>query len=351
MPTRKLLLILNRTQWPSLDAKLAEFLKPFSGKLDLRITLRHSDFSTIPFSDYVYPEGTYKEINKTWYDDNISRQAAGFNYVAFYVPRTQWLSTKHGFRADRNLGPIEVQFTSDENEVLQFPNGGKIVNAFVYFLQHEIAHCLYMEAEQPDRTHEFWDKYHENFLKYVLEDVEFKEPHPADEATGWQLFWATLIAFFTGSGVSKEDQEKTIDVIADELHIPKPDKPIKKSRLEELALIMEEVEAGSNPNSLARRLNNPGAIVYRPWQKQYGASPAKNGFAAFPTYAQGKQAQLHLLKAAFSDRMTVYRGTMTLDQFIRVYASTSPEIEKQNYIRRVSTFLNVPPTIMVKQLL
>jgi hypothetical protein len=115
--------------------------------------------------------------------------------------------------------------------------------------------------------------------------------------------------------------------------------------------MMEHIECGPYPNSLPRRLNNPGAISFAKWEVQYGAQPSTNHFARFPTYSLGKRAQLHLLNAAFSDRMTAYRSTMSPDQFIRAYASTSPEIEKQNYVSRVCEFLKVPKTTQVKTLL
>jgi hypothetical protein len=46
-----------------------------------------------------------------------------------------------------------------------------------------------------------------------------------------------------------------------------------------------------------------------------------------------------------------YRPEMTINSFIRTYASSSPEIEKANYVRRVSMDLNIPSTTILKTLL
>jgi hypothetical protein len=84
----------------------------------------------------------------------------------------------------------------------------------------------------------------------------------------------------------------------------------------------------------------------------YGAVPGINNFAKFPTYGLGKQAQLRLLRSAMTGRMIpYYRPEMTIDKFIRVYASSSPEIEKQNYVRRICSDLGITPTTILKTLL
>ena len=40
-----------------------------------------------------------------------------------------------------------------------------------------------------------------------------------------------------------------------------------------------------------------------------------------------------------------------MDKFIRTYASNSPKIEKENYVRRVCEDLNIPKTTIIKQAL
>lgn len=43
-----------------------------------------------------------------------------------------------------------------------------------------------------------------------------------------------------------------------------------------------------------------------------------------------------------------YRPEMTINQFIRIYASSSPEIEKKNYVFRVCAELNILPSTIIK---
>ena len=111
----------------------------------------------------------------------------------------------------------------------------------------------------------------------------------------------------------------------------------KKSRVEELGRAMEKVETHNNdPKTLGMKYNNPCCLKYSKWQTVYGSIPGLNGFAKFPTYSLGKQAQLKLLRSAMTGRMVPYcRPEMTIEKFIRVYASSSPELEKINYVTRV----------------
>lgn len=72
---------------------------------------------------------------------------------------------------------------------------------------------------------------------------------------------------------------------------------------------------GNKPGNLAYDLNNPGAMLYAPWQKQFGGEPDttgrgtvydKNGrkvpFAKFPTLEQGFQAQRHLWQRDYGNK-------------------------------------------------
>ena len=107
-----------------------------------------------------------------------------------------------------------------------------------------------------------------------------------------------------------------------------------------------------NPTTIGVRYNNPGCLKFAKWEKEYGAVQMPNGFAKFPTYSLGKQAQLRLLRSAMTGSMVpYYRPEMTIDKFVRTYASSSPGIEKVNCVVRVCGTLNIPKTTIIKMLL
>jgi hypothetical protein len=169
----------------------------------------------------------------------------------------------------------------------------------------------------------------------------------------------TLKALLSTFGLTKSEEQKIQEVIAEQLNDPTQEPPEistpaplpKKSRIEELAFSMEMVETqNQNPKTLGVRYNNPGCLKFALWEKQYGAWEGKNGFAVFPTYAKGKEAQLRLLRSAMTGRMPVYDQNGSINKFIRTYASSSPEIEKQNYVKKVCRDLGIPPTTLLKTL-
>jgi hypothetical protein len=72
-------------------------------------------------------------------------------------------------------------------------------------------------------------------------------------------------------------------------------------------------QEGSKPGNLAHDLNNPGAMLYSSWQKEFGAIPNNergtvysNGkkvpFAQFPTFAQGRMAQRYLWSTKYANK-------------------------------------------------
>jgi hypothetical protein len=116
----------------------------------------------------------------------------------------------------------------------------------------------------------------------------------------------TLAALLSTFGLNKKEEEEIKETVAD--LFPRPAAPVapappapKKSRVEELARSMEMIETSNqNPKTLGVRLNNPGCLKFANWEKDYGAVPSTGGFAKFPTYSLGKQAQLRLLRSAMT---------------------------------------------------
>jgi murein DD-endopeptidase MepM/ murein hydrolase activator NlpD len=89
---------------------------------------------------------------------------------------------------------------------------------------------------------------------------------------------------------------------------------------------------GAKPGTLPYDLNNPGAMVYSDWQKEFGGEKGRTvtgpdgvtrTFAKFPSMEKGKQAQRALWERKY--------GNMPLDQALRTWVSpgTSPEAQSQ----------------------
>jgi hypothetical protein len=150
------------------------------------------------------------------------------------------------------------------------------------------------------------------WLPHFLNQWTPPAPRESEEAS---LFMRTLMALLSTFGLYKREEDQIKETVAELL--PKPSTPVapappapKKSRVEELAHSMEMIETSNqNPRTLGVRLNNPGCLKFATWEKEYGAVPSISGFAKFPTYGLGKQAQLWLLRSAMSGRMAAYIPT------------------------------------------
>ena len=249
----------------------------------------------------------------------------------------------------REIPVITIRAT--QTDVYQTSEQKHYVSVFEENMCHELAHYFYgLTPDVPDRTHELVEKYgYGLWLPHFLEEYIQPQPRPAEESR-WAYFLQTLAALLSTFKISKEDEQKVYDAVSE--NVPFVEKPVKRSRLNALAHIMEMVETGNrNPKSLAVRLYNPGALKYSSWQKEYQAVPSSSGFSRFPAYGLGKQAQLRLLRSAMSGRMPAYNPAGTLRDFIFMYANSSPQKEKENYVLRVCAHLNVPANTILKTLL
>jgi len=74
------------------------------------------------------------------------------------------------------------------------------------------------------------------------------------------------------------------------------------------------------------------------------------GFAKFPTYDIGFNALCLFLKDACTDKLRLYRGSMTIAEFFHRYAPSS-ENNTQVYITQVCRKLGVEQTLQIKELL
>jgi len=105
-----------------------------------------------------------------------------------------------------------------------------------------------------------------------------------------------------------------------------------------------ESEGYGRPNTLPTDLNNPGALTYRPWMAEYGATQDmtrgteenKGKFARFPTPEAGFAAQRELWNRFY--------GNTPIDQALRKWVAPTPgarEAQFENYLKKSFEAINV----------
>ena len=117
----------------------------------------------------------------------------------------------------------------------------------------------------------------------------------------------------------------------------------------------QQISEGANkPGTLPYDLNNPGAMLYAPWQKEFGGEldttgrgegELKGKFAKFPTMEKGKEAQEALWKKTYGD--------MPLGDALRKYVApqnNSQEKEFSNYKQNVYGEINKVPSSSLQEL-
>jgi hypothetical protein len=90
------------------------------------------------------------------------------------------------------------------------------------------------------------------------------------------------------------------------------------------------------------RNNNPGNIKYGSFAESCGATGKDdNGFAKFDSYLDGFNALKALINNAATGKSSIYKPTMTLDQFFSKYAPSSDGNDPSAYARTVARKLGV----------
>lgn len=172
----KLLIVANQSRWRSWDGKITELRQWFAPKVNLQVTLIHTDFKEILFQPSTENGPEFFRINDAWYDKNISARAQGYDVVLFTVPRWQWFSPNDawGYRTDRSHGPIELQITANEDEQAELTPSGQHGTGDAFFVRarHEILHALFVLTGQSDSTHKWIAKNEpENALNELIMPV------------------------------------------------------------------------------------------------------------------------------------------------------------------------------------
>ncbi|MEM3609748.1 MAG: hypothetical protein QW076_02465 [Candidatus Anstonellales archaeon] len=110
----------------------------------------------------------------------------------------------------------------------------------------------------------------------------------------------------------------------------------KKSVIQRLAEAIAQFEGFYKEGTVANRNNNPGNLVYSPYQ-----SGQKDGFAYFKDTQTGWQALYYQLGLIFNGQSKYYRPDMTITEFVNTWASSSPYPERVSYAKYVASTFGV----------
>lgn len=112
-----------------------------------------------------------------------------------------------------------------------------------------------------------------------------------------------------GGGANKKEVSQGFSTVAEKLSSTTFNRLNDKQKADVLKT-QEELEGTPTPGSVAARHNNPGAMVYAPWQKQFGGVKGETikgedgvtrTFARFPNLQQGRLAQKELWMKKFGN--------------------------------------------------
>lgn len=303
-----ILLIANNCNWSSWPEKIKELRDWYSVKVNLDFTLTHTSFENIPMSDMTNVEGaTYKGINPTWYDENVSILATGYDIVLFVLPLGQWGSPigARGWRADSTYGAVELQVGVDENETVYYPQFGKMP-AFYQYARHEIMHAMYTLCNKEDRCHYWWNL---GQFDKALDDIDF-----SNDIIITGDIWGFIKRFF--EIINGDKTKKWADAI-------------------------QEFE-GWAIGTRSQRNNNPGNLRFTDYTRSLGAFAGDDkGFCIFKGYDAGYAALKQFLTDAKDGKLKSYRSDMTLLQFYSIYAPDTDHNDSLTYASFIAKRLGV----------
>lgn len=163
----RLLYIANNCPWTTWDKKIKDLKDWFNvnPEIQLDIKLIHTRFNNIPFKkmpsvDSAVPVNNpnWQGVDDTWYKENISPLAIGYDIVLFHLNLQQWPynNSARGWRTGKENGPVQLQLASGEFEMLQWTNF-PYLSANFQLSRHEILHALFDICDMFDLTHYFWN--------------------------------------------------------------------------------------------------------------------------------------------------------------------------------------------------
>lgn len=148
----------------SLKSVLQDVKKYLAPITDIEFTEERTSLKIVN-GDYSYIDTlgnyqTFKAVDETWYDENISKpaKARGFDIVVFVIKRNNWITRfVEGFgTATPDWGIEEIATQYFTSGTYQF-NGVKLKgNKMFWILVHEILHRLYNIYGLEDNTHKYF---------------------------------------------------------------------------------------------------------------------------------------------------------------------------------------------------
>lgn len=175
----KILIVANRAKWKSWPDKI-EKLESYFKKFDIKATIEHTAYNTVPYIKYEsndprYGVRNYEGIDPDWYDKYVTSMASGYDIVLFVLPLSQWNKDNgaRGWRTDKDQGPVQLHIWCDENEKAVWGGYAGRTESFFQLARHEILHALYMITGQLDKVHDFWDA---GNLDLALDDLKISTP-------------------------------------------------------------------------------------------------------------------------------------------------------------------------------
>jgi len=356
----RIFLAINQS-WSTLSLKLKKVQELYESKIEFReITTHLVSFTDIPFKSY--DKRNLPEVKRDWYTDNLIPLLLGQHYDAmcFVVPEKDWKSPGiFGFRGYKEEGIWKLQVGGiNENDNVYFSDGTS-EDAFVTWFCHELGHFLCAELEIEDKVHDFFKK--ENMkkedMKSFVDWLQVPQPKIVEQERYFSIagildnasvpqFVKDLILYVLGIKTNKTLELIAEDASEDTLYVP------RKNKIEAFAWAIFDVESnGGRKDSLASRLNNPGAVR---WAGQKNAVPyqtATNGvFAKFNTWDDGFQYLMRMLTNAATGVSKIYKPTHTIYEFFSIYAPSTDKNKPHLYAERVAGKIGVSPNAMLKNL-
>lgn len=195
-PTFKVLIVANNTPWASWPLKVSWLQNFFQPIANLQIDVKQTTFPSVPMQNftawgtqYEVLTGIVSEVAPSWYANNITPLAKGYDVSMLVLPESEWpvMDCIRGATTLGVAGPIPCEIASDENEAT-YLNGVELFATAEHYMAHELSHALFQLAGiafASDTTH-YWDFAQKN-LSGVLADIKLKPVMTPTEAKIYEV--------------------------------------------------------------------------------------------------------------------------------------------------------------------